>query len=87
MLDGDEKSSGGDPDDLFSIAPFLSQSLAIMSCASTHDGIGRREDIEKILDAVHLRNTHVGLGDALDHPIALEVQDDLAFQAVAVGNA
>ena len=87
MLDGDEKSSGGDPDDLFSIAPFLSQSLAIMSRASTHDGIGGREDIEKIPDAVHLRNTpasgrRLGLRQSV-----LGIHGDLAFQAVAVGNA
>jgi hypothetical protein len=87
MLDGDEKRSGGDPDDLFSIAPFLSQSLAIMGRASTHDGIGRREDIEKIPDTVHLRNTPVSGRRVRYRQRLLGIHGDLAFQAVAVGNA
>jgi hypothetical protein len=86
MLDCDEKSRGGDPDDLFSVAPFLSQSLAIMSRASTHDGIGRREDVEKIPDTMHLRNTPVS-GRRVGLRQSLGIHGDLAFQAVAVGNA
>jgi hypothetical protein len=78
MLDRNEKSGGSDPDDLFSIAAFFAQSLAIMSRTSPHNGIGGCEDIEEISDAVHLYRALVAIRGAKRRQILVTVHGNLA---------